>query len=268
MALPPFGVVGWAHPLTAAGVLFPGLGWVGLGLTVAVVLLLASWRPVPASVAVALLGVPMAMATAPAVPDASWQGLTTHFRFDSGTRDYLEDYRRQLALHRLIRTTTAPVVVLPETAGGRWGAATRALWLPLAGELGDRSVLLGAELPAGPGYDNVLIALDATGDRVVYRQRMPVPVSMWKPWVSDGAAAHWFATPVFELRQQRVAAFICYEQLLVWPVLHSLAYRPDVLVAIGNSWWAAGTSIPSIQTDTMEAWARLFDVPLVAAFNS
>lgn len=28
--LPPFGISGWAHPLTAAGVLFPGWGWWGL----------------------------------------------------------------------------------------------------------------------------------------------------------------------------------------------------------------------------------------------
>jgi hypothetical protein len=27
MALLPFGITGWAHPLTAAGVLFPGWGW-------------------------------------------------------------------------------------------------------------------------------------------------------------------------------------------------------------------------------------------------
>lgn len=30
MAVPPFGIMGWAHPSTAAGVLFPGWGWWGL----------------------------------------------------------------------------------------------------------------------------------------------------------------------------------------------------------------------------------------------
>jgi hypothetical protein len=29
MALPPFGITGWAHPITAAGVLFTGGGWRG-----------------------------------------------------------------------------------------------------------------------------------------------------------------------------------------------------------------------------------------------
>lgn len=35
MALPPFGITGWAQPITAAGVLFPGWGWWGLAATAA-----------------------------------------------------------------------------------------------------------------------------------------------------------------------------------------------------------------------------------------
>lgn len=30
MAVPPFGILGWAQPITSAGILFPGWGWVGL----------------------------------------------------------------------------------------------------------------------------------------------------------------------------------------------------------------------------------------------
>jgi hypothetical protein len=33
MSIPPFGIVGWASPITAAGVLFPGWGWFGLAAT-------------------------------------------------------------------------------------------------------------------------------------------------------------------------------------------------------------------------------------------
>ena len=35
MAIPPFGITGWAHPITAAGVLFPAWGWWGLIATTA-----------------------------------------------------------------------------------------------------------------------------------------------------------------------------------------------------------------------------------------
>src|SRR5215471_6164714 len=36
---PPLGIIGWANPLTAAGVLLPGTGWVGLLLALAFVAL-------------------------------------------------------------------------------------------------------------------------------------------------------------------------------------------------------------------------------------
>ncbi|HXV29894.1 MAG TPA: nitrilase-related carbon-nitrogen hydrolase, partial [Sinorhizobium sp.] len=47
--LPPFGITGWAHPLTAAGVLFPGWGWWGLLATAAGLLAIVTrYRPAAA----------------------------------------------------------------------------------------------------------------------------------------------------------------------------------------------------------------------------
>jgi apolipoprotein N-acyltransferase len=102
---------------------------------------------------------------------------------------------------------------------------------------------------------------------------MPVPVSMWQPWLAwtgqgGGARASFFGNPVVEVAGRRVAPLICYEQLLVWPVLQSMLYSPDVVVAIGNDWWTADTSILAIQRASTQAWARLFGLPLVLAFNT
>ncbi len=65
----------------------------------------------------------------------------------------------------------------------------------------------------------------------------------------------------------RIAPLICYEQLIVWPVLQSMLHSPDIIVATGNGWWTAGTPIVAIQTASVTAWAKLFDQPLVLAFN-
>lgn len=83
----------------------------------------------------------------------------------------------------------------------------------------------------------------------------------------DSARAHLFDNPVVQLRGHRIAPLICYEQLLVWPVLHSMLHAPEAIVATGNGWWTARTSIVGIQRASVEAWARLFGVPLVTAFN-
>lgn len=42
----------------------------------------------------------------------------------------------------------------------------------------------------------------------------------------------------------------------------------DVIVATGNGWWTANTNIVAIQKAGAEAWARLFGLRLVIAFNT
>ncbi len=34
------------------------------------------------------------------------------------------------------------------------------------------------------GYDNVMVEVSAAGAAVLYRERMPVPLSMWQPWLA------------------------------------------------------------------------------------
>ena len=98
------------------------------------------------------------------------------------------------------------------------------------------------------------------------------PAAMWQPgrsWFGEpgGARADLFGPSVAGVGGRRVAPLVCYEQLLVWPVLQSAYHRPDVIVAVGNGWWTAGTAIIDIQRASSEAWARLFDLPLVISFN-
>ena len=83
-----------------------------------------------------------------------------------------------------------------------------------------------------------------------------------------GAQAHLFANPVVEVGTTRIAPLICYEQLLLWPVLQSTLQSPDVIVATGNGWWTRGTSIIAIQKASVAAWAKLFGMPVVMAFNT
>ena len=117
------------------------------------------------------------------------------------------------------------------------------------------------------GYDNVIVKLAASGSEIVYRQRMPVPFAMWRPWMGGGASADFFGNPVMDLGGRVVAPLICHEQFLVWPVLHSILAGADVIVATGNVWWAGETHVEDIQRAATQAWAALFDLPLVTSFN-
>jgi apolipoprotein N-acyltransferase len=66
---------------------------------------------------------------------------------------------------------------------------------------------------------------------------------------------------------ERAAIWICYEQLLVWPVLESMLERPTVIVTMANNYWAAATPIPRCQASMVSAWARLFGIPHLSAVN-
>ncbi|WP_018325620.1 conjugal transfer protein TraB [Rhizobium giardinii] len=272
MGLPPFGITGWAQPITAAGVLFPGWGWWGVAATAAGLVMMTS-RYWPAA-AVALLGLwfwSAATWTQPVLPEG-WKGFDLELGQNLGRDGSLEHHRGLIATVLSAAGPNVRFVVLPESALGFWTPTVARLWQDgLRGS--EITVIAGATVIDAVGYDNVLVAVSTERSHILYRERMPVPVSMWQPWKAwtgegGGARGHLFANPVVELGGIRIAPLICYEQFLVWPALESMLGSPDIIVATGNGWWTTGTSIVAIQQASTIAWAKLFGLPLVTAFNT
>ena len=270
--LPPFGITGWAHPLTAAGVLFAGWGWWGLLATAAGLLVMVT-RYRPASV-LALAGLWLWSAakwTGPTLPEG-WRGVDLEYGQMLGRDGSLEHHRDLMVAVRRAAGEGSRVVILPESALGFWTPTVARLWRDELNGL-DITVVAGAAVINAHGYDNVMVAVRSGAADILYKERMPVPVSMWQPWLrwtgqGGGAKAHLFANPVVEVGTTRIAPLICYEQLILWPVLQSMLHSPGVIVATGNGWWTEGTSIVAIQKASVTAWAKLFDLPVVVAFNT
>ncbi len=270
--LPPFGISGWAHPLTAAGVLFPGWGWWGLAAAAAGLLVMVTrfWS----TAAIGLAGFWLwstATWTGPNLPEG-WMGVELELGRSLGRDGSLEHHRGLIATARISATKGAHVVVFPESALGFWTPTVARLWQEGLNGL-DLTVVAGAAVIDTQGYDNVLVAVGSGAAGILYKERMPVPVSMWQPWLrwtgqGGGAKAHLFANPVVEVGTTRIAPLICYEQLILWPVLQSMLHSPAVIVATGNGWWTEDTSIVAIQKASVTAWAKLFDLPVVVAFNT
>lgn len=270
-AVPPFGITGWAHPITAAGVLLPGWGWWGL-MVMALGLCLMTTRLAPAIALSAGVLTGIAAVSGNGSPaSGEWRGIDTAAGAAFGRADTLHQQQSLIAQVRKEAEGGSQVIVFPESAFGILTPTVEHLWGEALANL-DITVIAGAAVIDTQGYDTVMVALGRAGAKVLYRQRMPVPVAMWQPWrswlgLTGGARGTLFGDPVVAAAGQRIAPLICYEQLLVWPVLQSAFQRPDRIVAIANGWWAKDTSIPAIQRASVEAWARLFDLPLVTAFN-
>ncbi|MEB2846622.1 conjugal transfer protein TraB [Rhizobiales bacterium RZME27] len=270
MAVPPAGILGWAHPVTAAGAIFPGWGWAGLvAMLIAVVLMTTRYRLIAGTV-LSGLWIWSAIHWTPPIAPAGWQGVDLHLGASLG-RD--QGMQRQQHLVSLARGyAPGGVVVFPESALGFWTPTSSRFWQKSL-EHTDTTIIAGAAAIDESGYDNVLVRITAAGADIIYRERMPVPGAMWQPWSgeqngSGGARAYVFANPAVLSGSARVAPLICYEQLIVWPVLHSMLHDPDIIIAVGNGWWTTGTSIVAIQRAATQAWARLFDKPLVTSFNT
>lgn len=268
MALPPAGIVGWASPLTAAGILFPGTHWFGLILIFALIYAFVREQTRYIASVVAFLSWMIGLQHgSPVTSPDQWTGIETQFTYGSGARDFQRSFELLRDARIVVPRAQTPLVLLPEGAAGWRTPTSERSWKRLAQQT-DKIIFTGAEQDHARGYDNALARITADSYEIVYRQRMPVPVSMWKPWSHQSTQAYIYQQPVVDLEGTPSAVLICYEQLLIWPILHSRAAGAEQIVGIANDWWARDTTIPDIQRATMFAWARLFNMPLIESFNT
>ena len=268
ISVPPVGLIGWANPLAAGSLLFPGFGWFGVAATI-LILVVIILRPM---VAIPILTIAIAIGCLgdnPSPPDG-WRGVDTRLGgARTNSADFIREYENHQQLMRIVRgSPKGEVLVFPELVAGQWNRISADLWEPTLGRLraDGTTIILGAELSAGNRkLENVALILGSQTETL--HQRIPVPISMYRPWSESGYQAHLFGRETTTIGAERVAAMICYEQILVWPIVLAMLDRPTVLVGMANAYWARDTSIPTIQRSNLNAWARIFGTRLVMATN-
>ena len=94
MSVPPFGIVGWASPLTAAGMMFPGTGFAGLFALILLIFFLGDaryWKiALPIAIFFGLVG-PLWGKTP--LPPENWSSTQTDILYGAGPDDYDNQYR-------------------------------------------------------------------------------------------------------------------------------------------------------------------------------
>ena len=296
--VPPLGLIGWASPTVAAGLLFPATGYTGFALTILLPGCLAVFprRTVVCAVVLAL-GCNSIHPKATEAP-TGWQGIDTQYGGVAHERvDPVREYHIAEDIKTLALASTARVIVFPESVLPRWTPASELFWADTITALrsADKVVVIGAITPTGPPQadDDFAASLAALHERpaarrplrlqaprtytngVVIRgassseftQRIPVPMGMWRPFTNTGAPLRLSRPAVIRIADQAAAVIICYEQLIPWPMLTAFIEQPTIVIAIANQFWIVGTAIPEVQRNTVRAWARLFHVPVVFAFN-
>jgi hypothetical protein len=287
LTFPPIGLWGWGSPLLCAGYLLPYTREAGI------VLLLLLWpalwhcagkkgkqgkqvkkRGVFWAAVAAIFLYTAYMSPSSRLQTRSpedWQGIYTPFgMLYSGSDNAASAYLRYQMLSVIMEKTAAKYIVLPETIAGWWGHPTEELWRPTTELFASqgRTFFVGAEtsLRGTKKYYNVVQVRGNNYGTV--EQRYPVPVSMWNPFKETGAVANFFGGDgIVKVDDLSVGILVCYEPYLYYPCLMTLTRRPDVLVAVSNSWWSRTTNIPLLSDKSVTSWALLFDVPLVLSKN-
>jgi hypothetical protein len=306
--VPPLGIIGWASPLTAAGILFPGTAWLGLVVCAVAGGGLAARPHLAAVVLAAVSALCNVVCSSDSKSLPEWRAVNTAFGgIAHGSASPVAAYAAAEWIQREALTSTAKVLVFPETVVPTWTPSTDAFWRQTLDRLrsSGKTILVGALVPAplhsavSPGYDfsadlaaltgkpqQIVAAINSKAERKAepafayentlilrgaetgsFKQRIPVPIAMWNPLKTAAARLNIAGPGVIHLHGERAAVLICYEQLLIWPVLASMVERPTVLIAIANDHWATGTPIPRFQLAAVCAWARLFHVPYLSAVN-
>lgn len=278
--LPPFGLVGWTNPLLAAGLIFPGWGFYGILALIGIILWIEKFAErwtiaIPAVILIMLINFQEShfhdFKPITGITDNKLTTVNTEFGelYNDKKPDFIADFKRQNDYLGKAYNSKNKFVLMPENAVGRWTELNMMAWADLSP---DKTVLTGASIqdPKHPElYDNVLLKIKNTGYEILYRQRMPVLISMWRPWEDTGTSAYLFKQkPVVEIEGVgRAGVLICYEQLLYYTLMETMAYKPERIIAISNLWWAKGTSIKEIEIASLELTSSLFNVPLSLSMN-
>lgn len=134
-------------------------------------------------------------------------GIDTNYgRVASGSAGFTKAFIRTSDIAVKVLAETSAYVVVPETVAGIWTQASEKFWSGLVGLLKERgqTLVVGAEI-YGPAqkYDNGMLFLGRDGNKL-YHQKVPVPVSMWRPFGGAGTAnAYWFDSGTVELADGR-----------------------------------------------------------------
>lgn len=270
LSVSPVAFISWANPMQSAGILFPGWGFWGFMAMFFLICFAAYKHYTKEKVALfSFLVFSLSIYNYQYIDipkNDTVEEVHSNLLYATGELDPLLEFERQRKFLKIANESSMPYVLLPESSVGFVSPAQQMIWSGLQ----DKKVLAGGHQVSKHNpkeYFNLLYEITNKSIKPIYFQRVPVPISMWKPWSDAGTYAALLDNPVIEYEGEKTAVLICYEQLIVPTYLHSLVEQPKKILAVSNLWWARGTSILNIQKQTMSLWSMLFDVPVYFSYN-
>jgi len=270
--LPPVGFFNGASPLLSAGIFFPSTGYWGILFYILFIELIAflglyyihgvkKWI----LTILGILFLSYGQCHQSTFSNAFIYPIDTQYSFIDNNR--FSALQRQKELVKKANNIQGNIVLFPEHILGEFRPVDLSVWKTLKKK---KTVLAGAHIYTKDRkyYDNVILKITRKSYEVVYRQRLPVPVAMWKPYRNEGANTY-LTNPykTEKIEGEKLAFMICYELFIPYIYLQTMYDKPDYLVAVTNLWWSSSPIIDKIQKHSLQAWSRLFGIDFFLSSN-
>ncbi|MFC6522693.1 hypothetical protein ACFQAT_26135 [Undibacterium arcticum] len=163
-------------------------------------------------------------------------------------------------------------VIYPESILGDWTDSYNKPWkweIASVAKSQGIQIAIGANRQIGKDlWDNTLTLQNAASTTVI-GARQTIPVSMYQPWHNAGYTSDWSRSTNIRIAGHDAMVLFCYEEHLPGIILSGIwRKRPEVIVAVSNSWWGKGGVAPVVQERHSESLAKLFGIPLLRAENT
>jgi hypothetical protein len=271
-SIPPLGLIGWASPLTCAGMLFPGTAWAGIIGAFCLPAVIVRYPRRGLLTTVALIAGARSIYPGDPVAPRGWEAVDTAFgRSELEVPDPVREFRNAEWIEQRALHSRSKVIVFPETVVPRWNEATEAFWQPTLSVLAARgtTIIFGSTIPVAASERRLnSIVIRGANVSASFTQHVPPPISMWNPLSRVGFPLRLTGPGTVRIADERAGILICYELLLTWPVLSTSWENPTILVGVANDYWADQKPIPAVQRIALDAWARLFSLPRLLAVNT
>jgi len=275
LSLPPIGYISGANPIVIAGIFFEGYKFLGIFMYLIIIMLLSvplyylfpNKKVVWGGLFVVILIILGVYKPSIIDDDKEFYALNTKYSYTPDAKQF-EKHRRNKEFLSVIHKLPYEKIVLYENALGDFAESDMNL---LRNIDHNKTLYAGANIYDRDKIrnDNVLLKINTQGYKILYKQRVPVPIEMWRPFMDERTRAYIFDNPVVEDDGERMAVFICYEMFISYTYLHSMLYDPTVLIGISNLWWSRDRddTFMFMQRNTIHLWALLMGVPFYYSYN-
>jgi len=278
--LPPFGIINWGHPLLVSGLIFPGLGFVGIILTGLLFYVITINKTDQLKIGIilatiVLVGTSISSNIQYQHPEKSLTkiGIDTNFKGGMAGENFLNRYSiiDKLAIKAI--EDGYKVIIFPEEIIDIWFEGASYLMSTSVQKARENNVtiLVGANIGLNlKPYKAVELFSDSLvnplTDKIIASARVPMPVGNWR--LTAPTTTHdIYATNVVLINKVPTSIIFCYEELLIYPVLFDSLAGAKSIIAVVNDWTVDGTKSIHVQARSMAMTARMFGLLVTTARN-